>query len=68
MAFGNLEATEEEIEKAARIAQILRGSHGFPEGMSNSDRREGDHPIRRSETKSCDCKVHPDEPADLYYG
>jgi len=34
IAFGNLDATEEEIERAARIAQIYEEVMGFPEGMS----------------------------------
>jgi ATP-binding cassette subfamily B protein len=34
IAFGNLDATEEEIEKAARTAQIYEEVMGFPEGMN----------------------------------
>jgi ATP-binding cassette subfamily B protein len=34
IAFGNLDATEEEIEKAARTTQIYEEVMGFPEGMN----------------------------------
>ena len=34
IAFGRLDATEEEIEEAARIAQIYDEVVGFPEGMN----------------------------------
>ena len=34
IAFGRLDATEEEIEEAARIAQIYDEVMGFPEGMN----------------------------------
>jgi ATP-binding cassette subfamily B protein len=34
IAFGNLDATEEEIEKAARTAQIYEEVMGFSEGMN----------------------------------
>jgi ATP-binding cassette subfamily B protein len=34
IAFGNLDATEEEIEKAARATQIYEEVMGFPEGMN----------------------------------
>jgi ATP-binding cassette subfamily B protein len=34
IAFGRLDATEEEIEEAARIAQIYEEVMGFPEGMN----------------------------------
>jgi ATP-binding cassette subfamily B multidrug efflux pump len=34
IAFGNLEATEEEIEEVARTAQIYEEVMGFPEGMN----------------------------------
>ncbi len=34
IAFGNLDATEEEIEKVARTAQIYEEVMGFPEGMN----------------------------------
>jgi ATP-binding cassette, subfamily B, multidrug efflux pump len=33
IAFGRLDATREEIEEAARIAQVLEDIMGFPEGM-----------------------------------
>ena len=34
IAFGRLNATDEEIERAARIAQVFDDIMGFPEGMS----------------------------------
>ena len=34
IAFGNLDATEEEIEEAARTTQIYEEVMGFPEGMN----------------------------------
>jgi len=63
IAFGSLDATDEEIEQAAKLAQIYDEIMEFPEGMKTNGWRKGDHPLRGPEAKDRHCQGDFNQPS-----
>ena len=54
IAFGNLDATQEEIEQATREAELLDNIADFPEGFRNVRWRTRHYPLRWAEATELD--------------
>ena len=66
IAFGRADATDEEVERAARLAQAHEFVEALPDGLRHGDRRARDHalrrpaPARRDRARARRRPAHPD--------